>query len=139
MSARCFAGSISNTPRRRSGIPYVLIMNPKSTTTATASCAIYIERFSHNSRHTDQRSGRVLFVASTSCRWVGTFSDGLFIWFPPTADYGPQTTDFLGSDRTGDVILGQCSTAYSLRLRCYLVIRYLCLLSVVRLWPAHYG
>jgi len=33
-------------------------MNPKSTTTATLSGAIYIERFSHNSRHTDQQSGR---------------------------------------------------------------------------------
>src|SRR5438874_12383141 len=33
-------------------------MNPKSTTTATLSGAIYIERFSHNSRHTDQKSGR---------------------------------------------------------------------------------
>ena len=59
MSAYCFARSISNTPRRRSGIPYVLIMNPNTTTTATASGAIYIERFSHTSRHTDQESGRV--------------------------------------------------------------------------------
>src|SRR5439155_7354617 len=93
MSACCFAGSISNTPCLRSGMPYVLIMNPNSTTTATASGAIYIERFSHNSRHTDQRSGRVVFVASTSCRWIGTFSDGLFIGFlrPLTTDYGPQT------------------------------------------------
>jgi len=33
-------------------------MNPNSTTTATLSGAIYIERFSHNSRHTDQQSGR---------------------------------------------------------------------------------
>src|SRR5438067_12981954 len=106
MSACCFAGSISNTPCLRSGMPYVLIMNPNSTTTATASGAIYIERFSHNSRHTDQRSGRVVFVASTSCRWIGTFSDGLLIWFlrPLTTDHGPQTTDFLGSDRVGAML-----------------------------------
>src|SRR5205814_8345131 len=59
IAARWCAGSSSNTARLRSARPIVLIAKPNTWTAATISGATYIERFSHNSRRTDQYIGRV--------------------------------------------------------------------------------
>src|SRR6266545_1309491 len=64
IAARCCAGPSLNTARLRSGRPIVLTRKPNRRTAATTSGAIYIERFSHNSRRTDQYIGRVTEVAA---------------------------------------------------------------------------
>jgi hypothetical protein len=72
IAARWWAGSSNNTARLRSARPIVLIAKPIISKAATISGAIYIERFSHNSRHTDQYNGRVADMAAgvIACEWL---------------------------------------------------------------------
>src|SRR5207244_11887139 len=93
LEAKCYGTSIAtgaldgtsnNTARLRSGKPSVLTRKPNNTTTATISGATQIERFSHNSRRTDQWNGRVgdADAGAIACESIcdpGMLFDGLFI------------------------------------------------------------
>src|SRR6266536_186767 len=73
IAARWCAGSSSNTARLRSARPIVLIAKPNTWTAATISGTIYRERFSHNSRRTDQYIGRVgdMGAGAITCDSIG--------------------------------------------------------------------
>src|SRR6266498_3909187 len=81
---RCFAGSSFKMAGMRCGSVIVVIRMPTCTTEATATGATKIERFSHNSRRTDQYIGRVgeMGAAATLCEPAGSSGrpfDGGFI------------------------------------------------------------
>ena len=61
--------SSTNAARTLPGRRMVLIKKPNRNRAATASGAIKMERFSHNSRRTDQYIGRVADMTAGATPW----------------------------------------------------------------------